>query len=282
VKSILGVILNKVKDLALLTRQDSSRALRMTAFIIFSLFTFSVSCPPNAYAWTWDDEELENKDELDVQLAAYRARVESGIALQERVVLLDRLIKLFQVHKRDTKPLEDERAQLMSDETAIQTVSLLSRQKAQDLFQKAFEQIRSGNYKQAQEYIREAEHLNPTDKIIAELRVKIEQVASIMPQAPADPNTGDLVKRGVVQFMQNETSRALNFMLYAQQKNPADPAISDIVELIKRSSPNDTGEILDARLNLIDQKLQRALEKIYAGEYLVAAKECQEGKTQRR
>jgi tetratricopeptide (TPR) repeat protein len=47
------------------------------------------------------------------------------------------------------------------------------------------------------------------------------------------------------------------------------------VDLVRRTSPDST-EILDTRLNLVDQKLQRALEKIYAGEYLVAAKECQE------
>jgi nucleoid-associated protein YgaU len=46
--------------------------------------------------------------------------------------------------------------------------------------------------------------------------------------------------------------------------------------LIKRAYPNESSEMLDAKLNLIDQKLQKALEKIYGGEYLVAAKECQE------
>ena len=48
------------------------------------------------------------------------------------------------------------------------------------------------------------------------------------------------------------------------------------MDLVKRTFPNESADILDARLNLIDQKLQKALEKIYGGEYLVAAKECQE------
>src|SRR5204863_5589574 len=64
--------------------------------------------------------------------------------------------------------------------------------------------------------------------------------------------------------------------LYAQQKAPNDQAIVQLVELVKRTFPNESSEILDARLNLIDQKLQKALEKIYSGEYMVAAKECQE------
>jgi len=78
------------------------------------------------------------------------------------------------------------------------------------------------------------------------------------------------------QFLQNEPSKSLNFLLYAQQKAPNDQSITQLVELVKRTFPNESSEILDARLNLIDQKLQKALEKIYSGEYMVAAKECQE------
>src|SRR5205814_551835 len=63
---------------------------------------------------------------------------------------------------------------------------------------------------------------------------------------------------------------------YAQQKDPSDKALPGLVDLVKQAFPNEASDILDARLNLIDQKLQRALEKIYSGEYLVAAKECQE------
>jgi Flp pilus assembly protein TadD len=231
--------------------------------------------PQRSHAWRWDEEEMD-LDETEVQLASYRKRVESGMPLKERIVALDRLIKLYQVHKRDTKVLEEERAQLMADESAIQTVSELSRQKAQLLFQKAFEQIRAGNYKEAQSILAEAEHLNPNDKIVIDLRVKMDAVALITPTAPANQATGDLVRRGIVQYLQNEPSKAMNFLLYAQQKDEADKSLPKLVELVKQAFPNEVSDILDARLNLIDQKLQRALEKIYSGEYLVAAKECQE------
>jgi nucleoid-associated protein YgaU len=65
-------------------------------------------------------------------------------------------------------------------------------------------------------------------------------------------------------------------LLYAEQKDANDKTIPALVDLVKRTFPNESAEILDARLNLIDQKLQKALEKIYSGEYLIAAKECQE------
>src|SRR5258708_6506857 len=227
------------------------------------------------HAWRWDEEEID-QDETEVQLQSYRKRVESGMPLQERVVALDRLIKLFQIHKRDTRILEDERAQLVADENAIQTVSELSRQKAQALFQQAFEQVRLGNYREAQAKLIEAQHLNPNDKIVTDLRQKIDSVVRVTPQAPANPITGDLVRRGIVQYLQNEPSKSLNFLLYAAQKDPSDKALPGLVDLVKQAFPNETSDILDARLNLIDQKLQRALEKIYSGEYLVAAKECQE------
>src|SRR5438270_676163 len=118
------------------------------AVIILAFLIGAGSVMP-VHAWRWDEEEAD-LDETEIQLQSYRKRVESGMTLQERIVALDRLIKLFDVHKRSTKLLEDERAQLMADENAIQTVSELSRQKAQSLFQLAFEQVRLGHYKEAQ------------------------------------------------------------------------------------------------------------------------------------
>ena len=253
----------------------SIRRLAGCLVLLLSLIV-SMGSVSRVQAWRWDEEEDTSKDETDIQLDAYHKQVEQGMSLQDRIVALDRLIKLFQVHKRDTKALELERAQIVSDESAIATVSTISRQKSQELFQSAFELVRNGKYKDAQAKLIEAEHLNPTDKIISDLRQKMDSVVAITPQAPADPNGNDLVRRGVMQYLQNEPSKALNFLLYAQQKNPSDKTIPGLVDLVKQTYPNETSDILDARLNLIDQKLQRALEKIYAGEYLVAAKECQE------
>ena len=245
-------------------------------FVLLLLLLVSGMGPvARVHAWRWDEDETD-MDETDIQLQAYRKRVEDGMPLQERIVALDRLIKLFEVHKRNTKALEAERASLVNDENAIQTVSDLSRQKSQTLFQLAFEQIKLGNYKDAQAKLVEAEHLNPTDKIVSDLRQKVDGIVRITPQAPVNPVTSDLVKRGIVQYLQNEPSKALNFLMYAQQKDDADKSIPSLVDLVKEAFPNETSDILDARLNLIDQKLQRALEKIYSGEYLVAAKECQE------
>jgi nucleoid-associated protein YgaU len=242
--------------------------------LAFSFVTAAgVKTPVRAWSWDEDDSDL---DEAEVQLQAYRKRVENGLSLQERIVALDRLIKLFQIHHRDTKALEQERSQVVTDESAIQTVSSLSRQKSKDLFQAAFEKLRGGQYKAALNDLLEAEHLNPSDKIVSDLRQKTDSVVAIIPEAPTDPNTGDLVRRGVVQYLQNEPSKALNFLLYAQQKNPANKNLQALVDLVKNTYPTETSDILDARLNLIDQKLQRALEKIYSGDYLEAAKECQE------
>lgn len=248
---------------------------RIGVLVLLLLVLSGAGPVTTVHAWRWDEEESD-LSETDIQLNAYRKRVESGMTIQERIVALDRLIKLFEVHKRNSKALQDERAQLMADENAIQTVSVLSRQKAQTLFQLAFEQVRLGNYQDAQTKLVEAAHLNPNDKIITELRTRVDAVAHIMPKAPANEVTGELVKKGVLQYLQNEPSKSMNFLLYAQQKDAADQAIPQLVELVKQSFPNEATDILDARLNLIDQKLQRALEKIYSGEYLVAAKECQE------
>lgn len=258
------------------TLKQESLMQRKGLLLLVFVWGLAVVHPAPAHAWRWDEEESDTKDELDIQLDGYHARVESGISMQERIVLLDRLIKLFKIHKRDTAALEEERAQVLADEQAVRNVGEVARQKAQALFQQAFEKVKAGQFTDAQKSLMDAEHLNPSDKMVAELRQKIDAVVVIMPQAPVDPTTSDLVKKGVSEYLQNEPSKALNFLLYAQQKNPDDKSIPDLVDMIKRAYPSESGEMLDARLNLIDQKLQKALEKIYGGEYLVAAKECQE------
>ena len=259
-------------------RRGEKGAWSIVAMVLLLLVTLLPSpFTPRAYAWTWDDDESGTKDELDMQVQGYRKRVEQGISLQERVVLLDRLIKLYKIRNRDARPLEAERAQVLSDELAVQNVSAAARQKSQTLFQQAFELVQKGDYKQAQDTFMEAERLNPADKSLTELRQKMESVASILPVAPTPESaSGDLVRKGIMQFLQNDPSKSLNFLLYAQQKDGKNAAIPKLVDLVKRMFPNESSEILDARLNLIDQKLQKALEKIYSGEYLVAAKECQE------
>ena len=108
---------------------------QMKWILCFSLFTLlAVSSVPRAYAWTWDDDESGAKDELDIQVEGYRKRVEQGISLQERIVLLDRLIKLYKVRNRDSKPLEQERSEVLADEQAVQNVSAAARQNLRPSF----------------------------------------------------------------------------------------------------------------------------------------------------
>src|SRR6202000_1109258 len=109
--------------------------------------------------------------------------------MQERIVLLDRLIKLFKIHKRDTSALEEERAQVLADEQAVRNVGEVARQKAQALFQQAFDKVKDGHFTDAQKLLMDADHLNPTDKMVADLRQKIDAVVIIMPEAPVDPTT---------------------------------------------------------------------------------------------
>src|ERR1700690_3593360 len=91
----------------------------MKGLLFLGLFSMlSASSAPRVYAWSWDDDESGAKDDLDIQMEGYRKRVEQGISMQERVVLLDRLIKLYKVRGRDSRQLEDERAQVVSDEQA--------------------------------------------------------------------------------------------------------------------------------------------------------------------
>src|SRR5689334_20765282 len=81
-------------------KKSNTAPMKKWASIAILLVLASAPLRP-LHAWTWDDDEAVQKDELDVQLEGYRKRVESGISLQERIVLLDRLIKLFKIHNRN-------------------------------------------------------------------------------------------------------------------------------------------------------------------------------------
>src|ERR1700751_469267 len=69
----------------------------LTMLLLFSFSLLPTPFTPRVYAWSWDEDESGAKDELDIQLENYRKRLEGGISLQERIVLLDRLIKLYKV-----------------------------------------------------------------------------------------------------------------------------------------------------------------------------------------
>src|SRR5258708_9411849 len=62
-----------------------AQSLLMVGVFLLPLLT---SLAPRAYSWTWDDDESGTKDELDIQVEGYRKRVEQGISLQDRIVLL--------------------------------------------------------------------------------------------------------------------------------------------------------------------------------------------------
>src|SRR5438309_10635692 len=87
--------LKQVKTMPIRGARRRGREATATAVMALILFIPLLPTPftPPVHAWSWDEEEGGAKDELDIQLEGYRKRVEQGISLQERIVLLDRLIK---------------------------------------------------------------------------------------------------------------------------------------------------------------------------------------------
>src|SRR5262249_721571 len=126
-------VIKPLQGVPKLKEENSMRIKGMFLAMLVLALLLPSAFVPSVHAWSWDDDENGATDELDIQVKGYRKRVEEGISLQERVVLLDRLIKLYKVRGRDAHALEQERADALADEKAVQTVGAAARQKSQSL-----------------------------------------------------------------------------------------------------------------------------------------------------
>ncbi len=250
--------------------------MRGAPFCLAALLMFGGAAASRA--WVWNDQGSavapSLQEEFDQEVAAYRAQMEKGLGLQERLIALDRLINHYKPQGINTLVLESERdrltVQLDRDRQATQGSQKLS----SELYQMALQKAGEGRFLDALSAVQKAERLTPEDAALKDMRRRLEGVTVILPQAVQPTREEALLRKGVLRYLENDGLRSLNALRYAGQVGPAQPGVLRLVKLVEKEYPGIESPNLARGKTLVDYKLQLSLEYVYAGEYLKAINEC--------
>lgn len=152
--------------------------------------------------------------------------------------------------------------------------------KAREALEEARKDLLAGRFREGLAKLKEsnAAQISPAD--LEELKAiagKAESVSAIYGSISVVDNRTRLIREAITGYMQGDGKRAVNSVTYAWQLNPADPNAGRLRALIIRAFPLDAYELkLLPGVKLTDQKLQEALEAIYAGKYIAAVSTCKE------
>jgi tetratricopeptide (TPR) repeat protein len=230
-----------------------------------------------ALPWSWDsaDNALPSlREELDHEIATYHQRVENGLGVTERLVVLDRLIGNYQPMGLNVTDLETERARLRLEDSQ----QALRKSQAQDqsakLVDKAVFQYRDGKYKEALATITEADHVQPDDKTIQELKRKLDAAAAITPLEEGTEKGSAILKLALTRYLENDPKRSMNAVVYARDKGVTRSEFDRLRRVLITEHPDLENIDVPPGQTLIDHKLQLVLEAIYDGRYVTAVSEC--------
>ncbi|MBI4396924.1 MAG: tetratricopeptide repeat protein [Elusimicrobia bacterium] len=231
-----------------------------------------------AKAWEWNDKDSavlpSLQEEFDQEVVAYRSQVEKGLAAQERLIALDRLISQYKPQSINTVVLESERDRLTIQLDQDQRKAQTSQNVSTELYLLAMQKTKEGRFLDALSAVQKAERLVPEDKALAEARRRLQSVTAIVPVAAQSTKADDLVRKGIVRHLENDGLRALNALRYAAQLQPSQPSLVRLVNLVEREYPALESPAVPPGKTLVDHKLQLSLENVYSGQYLKAIEEC--------
>ncbi len=229
------------------------------------------------HAWSWDSPENVMptlRDDLDREIAAYRQQVLNGMAVHDRIIALDRLIDNYKPMGINVAELETERSRLVLEEKQQQLRTSQAQDQATILFERGVSEYKEGQYETARQTFLEAERLLPQDSAIKETRRRLSNVTPILEVEVGAGKDSQLIRLAVTRYLENDPKRALNALIYANDKKIARPEIPRLRRLIETDHPEIEPPALPAGLSLVDHKLQLTLEAIYDGRYLSAITEC--------
>ena len=245
-------------------------ALFLTAFLISAL-------PAKIGAWSWESPENVMptlRDDLDREIAAYRQQVLNGMNLHDRVIALDRLIGNYKPMGINVAELETERERLILEERQQQLRTSQAQDQATLLYERGVAEYKEGNYETARATFQEAERLLPQDTAIKEVRRRLGSVTPILESELGTGKDSQLIRLALSRYFENDPKRALNALVYADNKKINRPELSRLRRLIEADHPEVEMPTLPSGLTLVDHKLQLTLEAIYDGRYLSAITEC--------
>ncbi len=241
---------------------------------VYSLFSV---LPVSLHAWSWDstDNVLPSlREELDKEVAAYRLQVGNGMSIQDRIIALDRLIGNYQPLGLNMVELETERSRLMLQEKQRQLRSAEMQTEATQLYDRGVAEYREGQYRVSMDTFQEAKRLLPDDAGIKEIEQKLQGIAPILETEASTTQDGKLIRLAMNRYLENDPKRAVNALIYAQERFKDRRDIDRLIQMIQATYPEVETPHLPTGVSLVDNKLQTALEAIYEGRYLTAISEC--------
>ena len=234
---------------------------------------------PAGTGWSWNWDSADNvlpslREDLDKEIAAYRQQVGNGMSLHERILVLDRIIGNYEPLGLNVVELQTERDRLLLQDKQRQLRSAEAQDEATILYERGVGEYRGGQYRLALDTFREAERLLPEDDAITELRRKLEAVTPIVEAEPGKSQQSSLIRLAISRYLENDPKRALNALIYAEEKKIERPELVRLRRLVENSHPDVRMPQISPGIGLVDYKLQATLEAIYDGRYLTAISEC--------
>lgn len=230
-----------------------------------------------AYSWSWDsaDNAMPSlREDLDREVAAYRQQVNNGMPVTERIAALDRLVSNYQPMGLNVAELETERSRLMLEEKTQALRASQAQDEATKLYDQGVYEYREGRYQKAHDTFRDAERLLPQDRSIKDLRRRLGSVYTIVEVEDGQDRGSQIIRLAISRYLENDTKRAMNALIYADNIKVERPEIGRLKRLIESEQPDLATPSLPANVRIVDHKLQLTLEAIYDGRYLSAIAEC--------
>jgi len=156
-------------------------------------------------------------------------------------------------------------------------ISAEDKQKALKLAKNAQEVMEKAKFAETEKLLRKAINLWPDNSMILELLNRIESITLLYPEISEKDKKTSLIKRAILAYLYNKGKKAVNRVRYAYQLWPNDLKVARLKTIIEGEfSEIAEQEKLIPGLNLVDQKLQQALEYIYDKKWVAAVSLCEE------
>ncbi|MBI4396305.1 MAG: tetratricopeptide repeat protein [Elusimicrobia bacterium] len=137
--------------------------------------------------------------------------------------------------------------------------------------------LQSGRYQVAYQKFDLAAKYNPEDVQLKDYLRKLQPVSEAVPVLSGNDKKALLMRNAIDGYFRGDDTTAWNSVVYASQLWPDDRRIGQLRELIEREfAESKSKQKLLPGINLVQQKLQEALELIYAGRYIAAINNCKE------
>jgi len=180
----------------------------------------------------------------------------------------EKSMQIQEVEEKQIKAAEMLRQTMLNEEQSRIETSI-------KYYNEALKFAENGEFIEAQQKINSALTINTENMDIQNLFKKLNVVAEVLPVSAGNDDKSILIRKGVGSYIKDDAKQVINIFQYLNEKYPKDKRVHDFSKIInKQYSAIASQEKISAGMNLIDQKLYRALNYLYDNKYDMAVNEC--------